>query len=340
MTCTSPTTSPLARRTRGSVRVLLVALGLAGLSSASALEPIKRYASLALNDGRTLLEVEVVNQTMIDVLVRHSGGATTLRSDLLPTAVAAELHMSAYAPEIPAQLDPTFLALANKVAVASPATGQLTTAKLPANPDAPAIAPNAMAITAITPAGEGNFVEAVSLAAAQPALAATPSAGSTHHADLAGRVALTLPGGELVLPPNVEVRAYPAALLALHLEKARARANEAAAKILVQATHAAAEGRVADADDFNVRASRTADQFLDYLPLAPYSARSDAHGHFTLTHDLRDLSLVATARIAGPNGEWTFRWIGVTPDKDALLTEANATTVAQPEPERPRFAAR
>jgi hypothetical protein len=340
------TTSPLARRTRGTVCALVVAASLAGLTSFGALEPIKRYSTLALNDGRTLLEVEVINQTMTDVLVRHSGGATTLRSNLLPASVAAELHMPAYVPAAEPALDPSFLALANKVAVAAPtapaALSITVAAPFPALSDAPA-APLTTASTPVevataepAPAGEGNFIEAVSLAAPKPATAAA----AAQRIDLAGRVALTIPGTDMVFPANVEVRAYPAALLTLHLEKARARANDSAGKLFAQAAQAVTEGRLADGDALNLRARRTADQFLDYLPLAPYSARSDTHGHFTLSHDLRDARLVATARLAGPNGEWIFRWIGFAPEKDALLTEANATTVAMPEPERARFAAR
>ena len=43
------------------------------------------------------------------------------------------------------------------------------------------------------------------------------------------------------------------------------------------------------------RARKTAEQYLNLLPLAPFTARSDAHGHFTLSHDLKEARIVAAA---------------------------------------------
>ena len=326
-----------AGRSRRVVRCAALALVLTGLTALGAAEPIKRYPTLTLKDGRQLVAVEVVNYTMTDVLVRHSGGATLLRSDILPHDIASDLHLPSHQPDTTDFSNPAFLALANKVAVAEVAPGAVAApAAVQASPSLPASAePAALA----TPAGEGNFTESITLASAKSTPTEAVVAKPTHI-DLPGRVALALPTGELLLGSDVEIRAYPAALLDGYLEKARARANEAAEKLLAQAAIASSEGRLADYEALSLRARKTADQYLEYIPVAPYSARSDAYGHFTLSHDLRDARIVASARVAGTNGEWTFRWVGLAADRDAMLTEANATTVVAPEPARPRFAAR
>ena len=324
-------------RSRSVARLAVLALVLSSLTRVGALEPIKRYPQLTLKDGRELFAVEVVNYSMTDVLVRHSGGATMLRSDALPDNIAVDLHLPSRLPEAPALSNPAFLALANKVAVAETLPGAATSTEIRAITQ-PSLTPTA-ASEHNSPAGEGNLTESVTFASAK-ITTSEAVAPKSAHVDLPGRVALSLPTGEQLLPPDIEIRAYPAGLLAGYLEKARARANEAAEKLLAQAALASSEGRLADHESLTARAKKTADQFLEYIPVAPYSARSDAHGHFTLSHDLRDVRLVASARVTGTNGEWTFRWIGVTADQDALLTEANATTIAAPEPARPRFAAR
>jgi hypothetical protein len=319
---------------RRTARLAAVALALAGLTSLLAVEPIKRYPQLTLKDGRQLVEVEVVNYTMTDVLVRHSGGATMLHRDVLPNNITTDLHLPSRPSAATDLADPAFLALANKVAVA-----EVVHTEVAAPSDAQPSPTQNTSAEPLSPAGEGNFTESITLASTKVNLVDVVATKPTR-VDLPGRVALTLPTGEHLFGSDIEVRAYPAALLNGYLEKARARANDAAEKLLAQASIAAGEGRQADYENLSNRAKKTADQYLEYIPGAPYSARSDVHGHFTLSHDLRDARLVASARVVGTNGEWTFRWIGLTADKDALLTEANATTVVAPEPARPRFAAR
>ena len=306
----NPTRSSLPRSPRGRSRALLVALGLACLARLGAVEPLRFYPELVLRDGRKLLSVEVVNYTMTDVLVRHSGGATTLRGELLPAAVATDLHLLAGPLAEAAATQSAYLALADKVAVADPAPRS-----------------NTMSTAA------ANFV---------PTEIAAPSASTarSRHVDLAGRIAVKLPSGELRLVEGAEIRAYPAQLLDGYLAGALARSNEAAQKLLQQAAIAANEGRAADYTLLAARARKTAEQYLNLLPLAPFTARSDVHGHFTLSHDLKDARIVAAARVTAPNGEWSYQWIGLTASKDTMLTETNATAVAAPEQARPRFAAR
>ena len=86
------------------------------------------------------------------------------------------------------------------------------------------------------------------------------------------------------------------------------------------------------------RAAQAADHYLDFLPLAPYTARSDHYGHFTLRHDLRDARLVAIGRVTVPQGTWSFSWIDIAPGENAHLSEANATLVTAPGAAGPRFA--
>lgn len=282
---------------RRSFQLAVLVLVLACSARAAAAESIRTYPTLRLKDGRELSSVHVVNYTATDVLVRHSGGATSLRSDLLPEQVIADLHL----PPPPAAqpdfaTDPAFLALANKVAVD--------------NQGAP------VAATENAAAAVGGWVT------------------------LAGRVAVTPPEGPTNLLAEVEVRAYPAELLARYLVQARAKSAEVAQQLSDQASLAIREGRTAEGDALAARAAKVVANYFDFLPVAPYQAQSDAYGHFTLRHDLRDIRLVAAGRVSVPRGEWSYTWISVVPGDEAILTEANATTVLTPEANSPRFAAR
>lgn len=314
----SPTRSSLLRSPRGRSRALLLALGLACLTRLGAIEPLRFYPELVLRDGRKLLSVEVVNYTMTEVLVRHAGGATTVRGELLPATVATDLHLLARPLAEAAAAKSAYLALADKVAVADPTPRRHTA------PSAPA-----------------NFVSTETTAPTTAETTLPPfSTARSRHVDLSGRVAVKLPSGELRLVEGAEIRAYPAHLLDGYLSGALARSNEAAQKLLQQAAVAANEGRTADYTQLAARARKTAEQYLNLLPLAPFTARSDAHGHFTLSHDLKEARIVAAARVTAPNGEWSYQWIGLTASNDTVLTETNATAVAAPEQARPRFAAR
>ena len=331
--------TPQARRSR--LTWLAVALVLAVAGPVSALPAIKTYATLSLKDGRLLTEVEVINYTATDVLVRHLGGATSLPTDLLPSTVLVDLHLPAPASARAAELDPS---LADKVAVAGPTFGVN-----PAPGAASAVADQGdsnvtaeqlqaaaqpVASNAAAPAGEGNLGEFVP----SPSALFTPA--QHGWTTLAGRIAVTLPGGETHFLGDVEVRAYPAELLARGLVQAQAQAGAVAQQLRDQAAVALQEGRSADAAALSLRADRTVERYLDLLPLAPYVARSDSHGHFTLRHDLAEMRLVAAGRVNVASGEWTYAWVGVVPGPESLLTEANATAVSSPAPGGPRFAAR
>lgn len=319
MTRPNPTRSPALRSSRGRSRALLLALGLVCLARLGAVEPLHFYPELVLRDGRKLRSVEIVNYTTTDVLVRHSGGATTLRGDLLPAAVATDLHLLARPLAEAAAANSAYLALADKVAVPDTASRHHS-------------APAAAATFAST--------EIAAPVAAAPGFSLPAATTRSRHVDLAGRIAVKLPNGELRLVEGAEIRAYPAQLLDGYLAGALARSNEAAQQLLQQAAVAANEGRTADYTLLAARARKTAEQYLNLLPVAPFTARSDAHGHFTLSHDLKEARIVAAARITAPNGEWSYQWIGLTASHDTMLTETNATAVAAPEQARPRFAAR
>ena len=333
--------SQISRSNRRQVVVLALALAFA--ARAAALEPIKTYATLMLRDGRQLSSVEVVTYTTTDVLVRHAGGATSLRSEVLPDHVIAELHLPAPQAAQPIVYDAAFLALADKPAMVDAHTApaaarptsavtvdtgsnvsaeQLAAAALPAPRGAPS-----------APAGEGNVSEFAG------GLQTPTAAATSAWATLAGRIAVALPEGETHLLADVEVRAYPSELLAKCLPQARAQGAAVAQKYRELAAVAAQEGRAADAATFTARANQAADHYLDFMPLAPYSARSDAYGHFTLRHDLRDARLVAVGRVNVPRGAWSYSWGGVAPGEDAHLSEANATLVTPPGATGPRFAA-
>ena len=332
---------PSVNSRRRPVRLAALALALALAARAPALETLKTYPTLLLKDGRVLSSVEVVNYSTTDVLVRHTGGATSLRSDLLPDQVVADLHLPA--PQAPQAVvyDPAFLALADKPAVAVAAPGPVApSAVLAADPgsnvseaqlQAAATAAPTQGVRA--PAGEGNLSETF---LTQPNLAAAAPSWTT----LAGRIAVALPQGDTHVLADIDVRAYPSDLLVKCLAQAREQSVTVAQHYRELAAQAVREGRAADGASLAARATAVADRYLDFMPAAPYSARSDAQGHFTLRHDLRDVRLLAVGRVTAARGDWHFAWIGLTPGADPLLTEANATVVTAPETNGPRFAAR
>lgn len=339
-----------ARRRRSVAVLLALALSFTGITLAG---EGRKYATLILKDGRQLSGVEIVTYTTTDVLVRHSGGATSLRTDVLPNQVIVDLHLP---PPLTAEAiasDPAFLALAEKIAapaaIVAPAHNQ-PSAPLPVNVPAPAPVADTdsnvsaaqllaatrpePANTPAAPAGEGNLT---SFAATPHAMVAAPK---STWVNLPGRVAVTLPTGETHLLADVEVRAYPADLLTRYLTEAQVRSAEVAQQLRSQAAGEAQQGRLAESDALNARAAKAAANYLDFIPTAPATARSDAYGHFTLRHELRNPRLVAVGRINVSGGEWTYAWIGLAPGAEALLTEANATVVSAPEGSAPRLAVR
>lgn len=313
----------------GAVVLLLVVTLTARLAAVE-----RTYPTLSLKDGRQLSAVKIINYTTTDVLVRHEGGATSLSTELLPASVLTELHLPAPQPTAVPALDPAFVALANKVAVADP-TGASTAHRSTESesPVAPEQGRNATASASRALAADRS--SPVDRSLLEPA-----AARKSGPVTFTGRVAVTLPTGETHLLGDVEVRAYPADLLTRYLAQARAKSAELAQQLRQEASVAAQEGRSADSAALTARAKRTADQYLTFLPTTPHTARSDAYGYFTLCHDLRDLRLVAVGRINVARGEWNYAWIGLAPGEDSLLTEANATLVSAPGPAGTRFAAR
>lgn len=330
------------RRNQRQLRMLTVVLALSLVGRAAALGPVKTYATLTLRDGRQLSSVEVITYTTTDVLVRHAGGATSLRSDVLPEHVIADLHLPAPRAAQPIAYDAPFRAGADQPA----ADGGET---------APA-APRPAGARAFDTTGQGAAAHLAAAKPSPPGAAPATSAGDDHipllaggprrsaaaptsaWITLAGRVAVTLPASGPHLLGDVEVRAYPAALLARYLPQARAQGAAVARQYRELAAVAVQEGRPADGATLTARAAQAADQTLDFMPLAPYTARSDAYGHFTLRHDLRDARLVAISRVTVPQGTWTFSWIDVAPGENPHLTEANATLVTAPGATGPRLA--
>lgn len=296
----------------------------------------RTYPTLVLKDGRTLPDVKVVNYTAKGILIRYPGGATTLPLALLPDAVLADLYLSpreTAAAAKPAAADP----LANKAAVVlddlalKPAVDPAALADAPAVSPADAVAVEATPDTAalahapaaeIAPAGEGNIPE---FFAAQVVVAGAAAATTS---DIVGRVKITLPQGETKLLADVEVRAYPAELLEIHLKTARTRADTAAGRLQAQAEAAAKLGRRADADALFAQAKRTLAHFVDLIPPAPFSTKTDAHGHFTIRHNLGNARLVAVGFVAGLGRDGRVEWIGVAPSPELVLSESNATTIA------------
>ena len=314
-----------------------------------AVEPIKVYPSLTLKDGRQFAAVEIINYTSGGILVRHSRGATTFRLEVLPDDVIAALHLKNWQVAETSAFDP---ALADRPAVAEGTSGNLSGAEhatipalaaatvamqpevraagaTPVAADSPSPAPAAQETAqpgapnaAPTPSGEGNMPE---FFAAQNTEIVAPK---SDYVNLGGRVVVTSPAGEIFLLGDVEVRGYPANLLASYLEQAKAQCNAAVQKLLDQATAAATDGRSADYASLTAQAKKIASRYLDNLPIAPFSARTDAYGNFTLRHNLRDLRIVAAGRVVIAGGEWNYEWTAVVPDKEANLTEANATAIA------------
>lgn len=312
--------SQSSRRHRRQLGGLTVVLALVWVTHAAALGPIKTYAKLTLRDGRQLASVEVITYTTTDVLVRHAGGATSLRSDVLPEHVIADLHLPA-----PRAAQPIVSDDAQTAAAPSLPAGATAGEPRAADRSLPRTAPAALA-------GDDNIPP---LAGGTPTAAAAPL---SPWITLAGRVAVTLPAGGPHLLANVEVRAYPAALLARSLIQARAQGAAVARNYRERAAVAVQAGRAAEGAILTARAAQAADPSLDFLPLAPYTARSDDYGHFTLRHDLRDARLVAIGRVTVPQGTWTFSWIDVAPGETPHLTEANATLVTAPSATGPRLA--
>jgi len=338
---------PTARRRRVQVAVLTLALAFAGIATG---QPLKRYETLTLKDGRQLSSVEIVTYTTTDVLVRHSGGATSLRTEVLPDQLIADLHLPVPVTPQSIAANPALMALAEKVAVAdpvaAPAPAQPTSAPVTAPAAAPVVdtgsnvsaeqllaaAQPHVSNAPTAPAGEGNMIEFTT------APHTLPGAPADHWTTLPGRIAIALPTGETHLLADVEVRAYPAELLARYLVEAQAKSAGLAQQFREQSVQAAQAGRLDESRALNDRAARTAANYLDFIPAAPYSARSDAYGHFTLRHDLRDLRLVAVGRINVARGEWTYAWVAVAPGADSLLTEGNATAISSPEGQTVRLA--
>lgn len=309
-----------SRRHRRQLGGLTVVLALVWVTHAAALGPIKTYAKLTLRDGRQLASVEVITYTTTDVLVRHAGGATSLRSDVLPEHVIADLHLPAPRAAQPIVSDEAPTAPAPPLPAGAKAGEPRA-----ADRSLPRTDPAALA-------GDDNIPP---LAGGTPTAAAAPL---SPWITLAGRVAVTLPAGGTHLLADVEVRAYPAALLARSLLQARAQGAAVARNYRERAAVAVQAGRAAEGATLTARAAQAADPSLDFLPLAPYTARSDDYGHFTLRHDLRDARLVAIGRVTVPQGTWSFSWIDVAPGENAHLTETNATLVTAPGAPGPRSA--
>ncbi len=331
--------------------LLILTWGNAAALHAAPPEILRSYPSITLLDGRHFEAVEVVNYTTNGILVRHASGATVLPTTALPDAILSDLHLPPGESIANRGLDPAFLALANKPAVAldelalkpavaaepsTPASGADLSEKIATDlADATANAPAAVINSApvLAPAGEGNipefFVDQTVVAGAAVAT----------HVDVTGRVRVILPTGETQLLAGVEVCAYPAALLTRYLGEAEARGRDAAQRILTQADSAAQAGRLAEAVSLTAQARETAAHTIHYLPVAPFATKTDAHGLFTIRHDLRDARLVAVGYAKVDGKQWRYEWVGIRADREIILTEANATALAPPS-EPARYASR
>lgn len=347
--------------TRGfRVAVLAFALALAGRGFAS--EAIKSYATLTLKDGRTFSAVEIVNYTANGVLVRHAGGATTFRFEILPDDVIASLHLKGW------QNEPGFAALADKPAVADAngETADLALADRPAvtesasqvatdrpsaeaapaadlanapavsEPTIPApVTAVALAEAKSSVAGEGNLPDLEVSSPFAPAPAVTASAVVTQT----GRVVITLPQGTFFIN-DADVRAYPADLLPAYVVDARNKARQAAQNLREQAATAGREGRMGDFEMLTARANRTAARFVDYLPAPAAATRSDEFGNFTVQHTLASVRIVAAGQLTVGKARVNYEWIGVPAAEEIALTEANATTVVADDAGVLKYAAR
>src|SRR4051812_2670520 len=81
-----------SRQTRTLLGVL--ALGFSCVAVQAVRPALRTYSTLVLNDGRQLVDVGIIGYTANGVLVRHSGGATVLRTKLLPADVISDLRLS------------------------------------------------------------------------------------------------------------------------------------------------------------------------------------------------------------------------------------------------------
>jgi hypothetical protein len=329
--------SPATRR--AAVALLWLLVGFAFTLHAAESKVLRSYASVILKDGRHFEQVRIINYTTNGILVRHAGGATVLPIAALPDALLSDLHLTRSDFTAGNQSDPAFQALANKPAVAldelafkpAVAAGSEALAPAPVEPAGTTV-PEAQAVAA-APTGEGNVPELV----ATPSI--LPNAAAATHTDVFGRVVVVLPTGETRLLADAEVRVYPAELLANYVRIAQAHSREAGRQVLAQAEVAAKEGRPADAERLTALAQETASRIVDHIPAAPFVARTDEHGHFTVRHNLRDARILAVGHIDVSGGKWRYEWIGVVPERETILTDANATAVAAPA-RLPQFASR
>jgi hypothetical protein len=192
-----------------------------------------------------------------------------------------------------------------------------------------------LAADAPVPAGEGNIAE---FFVSQTA----PITGTTaaSRAVIAGRVVVRLPAGEPRMLADITIKAYPAALLSGYLEKAKARRETEARRLVDLAIAAEKAGAMGEAQALIQRVRVVSGRTLDDLPVAPHATRSDEHGFFTLSHELADARLVAEGRVDGATGSWYFEWVGIEPKDEALLTENNATTITAPVAAAARYTAK
>jgi len=338
---------------------IFLALCTTGLLTAA---PIKVYPNLTLKDGRQFSEVEIINYTSSGILVRHAGGATVFRRDVLPEDVIVALHLQNWladeprasdsttpVPTAPAGMDP---AIADRPAIPESAIAGLAAQRGQRTMGAESVEATSQSILATAPiasesaapvaidnlptsrTGEGNIPE---FDGVQHQVISMPK---SNYVNLGGRVVVTAPAGGLYLLGDVEVRGYPANLLPGYLVEAKAKCDAATRRLLDQANAAANESRFADYTSLIAQAHEMAGHYLDNLPAAPFSAKSDEYGNFTLRHNLSDLRLVAAGRVASADGEWSYEWIGVAPEKEANLTEANATAITGVEMNKAKYAAR
>jgi hypothetical protein len=306
-----------------------------------ALETILSCPSLMLKDGRQFTAVQIINYTATGVLVRHAGGATTIRIDLLPSSVATALHLQPWeiANAANAGLNSS---LADRPAIA--ADGSTPATAMAAVADRPAVAEQWDPTLADRPAiGSETPTLAVAPAIAETDISAPEAQPSNPAAprQVAGRIVVRALDGNPILLGDVEVRAYPPQLLATYLAEAKAKCSAAAEALRAQAMAAAANGNYASSAALASRAASLASGYLEYLPPPPFSTHSDEFGFFTLEHTLAEVRIVAVGHMSSAQGDWSFEWVGVTAGNEINLTEANATAVIAPHsPSAARFAAR
>ncbi|HVS54204.1 MAG TPA: hypothetical protein VHD62_17745 [Opitutaceae bacterium] len=356
-TCTHRPLAGSGLRARLAVFVFAFAL----VARLAAVEVIRSYPSLTLKDGRQLLAVEVINFSAGSVLVRHAGGATTVRATLLPANIVSDLHLEAWIIADNLGFDPS---LADRPAVEAPAlANQAAAAETSASladraaSDAPAAETNVPAAIADAPAIEAAETVATAPAVPAAAPAAPVSLGEgnmpeffSHRTEIAsaapapatvsGRIVVALPSGEKRFLGNVQINAYPVEVLSRYLADTKSRCYELAQKLVEQAIALEKAGRLAEARMLTERARNTTAHYLDYLPPAPFSTRSDDYGFFTLPRDGRSLCLVASGAANGPQGTWNYEWVGLAAAPEVSLTEANATSIGAPLTKQSQYAAK